>query len=297
MAEMINGVSIQDRVPMRFFPFHGDEIPFDGVTVASVVRKNTEGHAWLFNPWTGKMRDPRDIASDVYGMAIVPPDGCGDDHKAFSCRASILDLIHLVEKSTCRFMSEADGEYAEKAICRIRDYLNMGVMPKQGEERLLEHPARVGTVVFGAGTPERFVIESAVRAFHMTKENSPKTNSNWVNFLRVQAAADAIRERIDEAWIELCEMRGTNGIGKVFDEFVAVLGGEWPPTDMFYAVELIQDDEVKIVHSADGTVDLTANGIQMKLSVDAYEKMVNHPALGGGEQDGNDEAEFSGEPK
>lgn len=30
--------------------------------------------AWLYNPWTGKHRDPRDIGSDVNGLAIVPPD-------------------------------------------------------------------------------------------------------------------------------------------------------------------------------------------------------------------------------
>lgn len=226
MAETINGVSVQDRSPMRFFPFHGDEIPFDGVTVASVVRNNTEGHAWLFNPWTGKMRDPRDIASDVYGLAIVPPTGCGDDHKAFGCRAAILDLLHLVEKSTCRFSYEAEAAAADTAIKRIRDYLNMGAMPKNGEERLLEYPARVGTVVFGAGTPERFVIESAVRAFRMTKENSPKTNFNWVNFLRVQAAAGGILERIYKA---VDDIHNTVAFGEMADEFIAVLKGEWPP--------------------------------------------------------------------
>jgi hypothetical protein len=28
--------------------------------------------AWLFNPWTGARRDPRDIGSDVFGRLIVP---------------------------------------------------------------------------------------------------------------------------------------------------------------------------------------------------------------------------------
>ncbi len=27
--------------------------------------------AWLYNPWTGKQRDPRDIGSDVTGVAII----------------------------------------------------------------------------------------------------------------------------------------------------------------------------------------------------------------------------------
>jgi hypothetical protein len=29
--------------------------------------------AWLYNPWTGDMRDPRDIGSDTFGRLIVPP--------------------------------------------------------------------------------------------------------------------------------------------------------------------------------------------------------------------------------
>jgi len=28
---------------------------------------------WKFNPWTGTSRDERDIASDPYGVLIVPP--------------------------------------------------------------------------------------------------------------------------------------------------------------------------------------------------------------------------------
>lgn len=28
--------------------------------------------AWLYNPWTGEPRDPRDIGSDVQGLLIAP---------------------------------------------------------------------------------------------------------------------------------------------------------------------------------------------------------------------------------
>lgn len=165
MAETINGVSVQDRSPMLFYPTNGNEVNSSDGRTASVFRDNAAGWAWLYNPWTGKLRDPRDIASDVYGLAIVPPTGCGDDHKAFGCRAAILDLLHLVEKSTCRFSYETEAAAADTAIKRIRDYLNMGVMPKSGEERLLEIPALVGSVVFGIGTPERYVVDSAIRAY------------------------------------------------------------------------------------------------------------------------------------
>lgn len=29
--------------------------------------------AWIYNPWTGDMRDPRDIGSDTLGHLIAPP--------------------------------------------------------------------------------------------------------------------------------------------------------------------------------------------------------------------------------
>jgi len=29
--------------------------------------------AWLFNPWSGKRRDARDVGSDTLGILIIPP--------------------------------------------------------------------------------------------------------------------------------------------------------------------------------------------------------------------------------
>lgn len=32
------------------------------------------GHlVWLYNPWTGRLRDLRDVDSDVTGLLIIPP--------------------------------------------------------------------------------------------------------------------------------------------------------------------------------------------------------------------------------
>lgn len=31
--------------------------------------------AWLYNPYTGTKRDPRDIANDIEGILIVPEGG------------------------------------------------------------------------------------------------------------------------------------------------------------------------------------------------------------------------------
>ncbi|MCG7932859.1 MAG: hypothetical protein N0E44_22850 [Candidatus Thiodiazotropha lotti] len=44
------------------YPSHADQ-----------YRKYHGKIAWLYNPWTGDMRTPEDIGSDVNGLAILPP--------------------------------------------------------------------------------------------------------------------------------------------------------------------------------------------------------------------------------
>lgn len=55
---------------MRFDPATGNIAPHP--SSAREYRKFHGNVAWLFNPWTGKRRDPRDIGSDVMGELIVP---------------------------------------------------------------------------------------------------------------------------------------------------------------------------------------------------------------------------------
>jgi len=54
---------------MTYDPADGNKYPYP-----SYAKHYMEYHgdvAWLYNPWTGKQRDPKDIGSDVFGVAIV----------------------------------------------------------------------------------------------------------------------------------------------------------------------------------------------------------------------------------
>ena len=55
---------------MKFDPASGDPHPYP--SHAAQWRKWHGMTAWLYDPWTGKKRDPRDIGSDVQGLLIVP---------------------------------------------------------------------------------------------------------------------------------------------------------------------------------------------------------------------------------
>lgn len=50
-------------------PAYGTEKPYP--SDAEQYRMYHGKIAWLFNPWTGARRDPRDIGSDLLGQLIV----------------------------------------------------------------------------------------------------------------------------------------------------------------------------------------------------------------------------------
>jgi hypothetical protein len=56
---------------MKYDPATGDLEPYP--SHAKQYRKWHGDVAWLFNPWTGFARDPRDIGSDVRGAGIKEP--------------------------------------------------------------------------------------------------------------------------------------------------------------------------------------------------------------------------------
>ena len=56
---------------MHYDPTNGSPKPYP--SQADQYRTYHDAVAWLFNPWTGANRDPRDIGTDVFGMLIVPP--------------------------------------------------------------------------------------------------------------------------------------------------------------------------------------------------------------------------------
>lgn len=65
------------NVLMKFDPATGEERPYP--SHAAQWREWHGGTAWLFDPWTGRRRDARDVGSDVHGLLIVPAGTLGMD--------------------------------------------------------------------------------------------------------------------------------------------------------------------------------------------------------------------------
>lgn len=55
---------------MKYDPATGTQNPYP--SHAEQYRIYHGSVAWLFNPFTGKRRDARDVGSDCYGYAIEP---------------------------------------------------------------------------------------------------------------------------------------------------------------------------------------------------------------------------------
>jgi hypothetical protein len=62
----------QQRTLMKYDPATGEERPYPS-HAAQWREWHGDMTAWLFNPWTGRRRDARDVGSDVVGHLIVPP--------------------------------------------------------------------------------------------------------------------------------------------------------------------------------------------------------------------------------
>ena len=58
---------MSDRL-MEFSPATGDKKPYP--SHAHQWRKYNGERAFLYNPWTGKKRDSRDVGSDPFGQLI-----------------------------------------------------------------------------------------------------------------------------------------------------------------------------------------------------------------------------------
>jgi len=59
---------MQDKL-MEYDPATKEKQPYP--SHAAQYRKYHGEIAWLYNPWTGRMRHPSDIGTDVFGVAIV----------------------------------------------------------------------------------------------------------------------------------------------------------------------------------------------------------------------------------
>ncbi len=60
----------QDSVEMKYDPADGGMAP--SPNIASHWRTFNGDTAWMYNPWTGELRDARDVGSDPQGMLINP---------------------------------------------------------------------------------------------------------------------------------------------------------------------------------------------------------------------------------
>lgn len=62
--------------PIAFNPVNGRPLPLPLVLSIDDAHRQwpaTPGRTWFFNPWTGKLRDSRDVFSDPWGHALVHP--------------------------------------------------------------------------------------------------------------------------------------------------------------------------------------------------------------------------------
>lgn len=63
---------ISQHTPMLYDPAFGTPNPEPDT--AEDYRAHHGPMAWLFNPWRGKRRHPRDVGGDVFGVLILPEE-------------------------------------------------------------------------------------------------------------------------------------------------------------------------------------------------------------------------------
>lgn len=68
--------------PLKFSPVNGASFPVESFT-AGDYRARYPDVVWLYNPWTGRLREQADTKSDPHGLAIVPP---GEDPRPFEVK-------------------------------------------------------------------------------------------------------------------------------------------------------------------------------------------------------------------
>lgn len=81
-GELLRALSVLRTLDVKLFQAQREKgiMSFDPVSGKPAVIKFTPHEyrqyhgliAWLYNPWTGEPRDPRDIGSDVQGLLIAP---------------------------------------------------------------------------------------------------------------------------------------------------------------------------------------------------------------------------------
>lgn len=70
-------------IRLKYSPVTGRRLPLTVFAVAFRPQTpDTNPEPWLFNPWTGELRDGRDVEGDPYGMQIRVAGACPECHGA-----------------------------------------------------------------------------------------------------------------------------------------------------------------------------------------------------------------------
>ena len=113
---------------MKYSPDTGEERPYP-----SNAKQWREYHgrvAWLYNPWTGEKRDPKDVGSDVYGEQLY--DGVGDEKESFtlSCDPDFVDKLRNKLRNKLKEM-KASGSLDTSLVPCARKMTHVDSMPRK----------------------------------------------------------------------------------------------------------------------------------------------------------------------
>lgn len=107
---------------MKFDPVTGFEKPYP--SEAKQFREYHGKAAWLYNPFTGTPRDPRDIGSDTFGLLIIPgKDAENDEDKILDKQsytngyvAGLRLAIHMVDSDSLAITFQSMRDYRLEII-------------------------------------------------------------------------------------------------------------------------------------------------------------------------------------
>lgn len=117
----------------RFWPSDGVAIHLRyGSQTAEMFRTDNRTVAWKFNPWTGSTRAESDVASDPFGLLIVPPGEavqaadsrdcstlCGDYPNCTRGRARSTEPI---ERAMSALATQVGGDHYKKLAIQPMEY-------------------------------------------------------------------------------------------------------------------------------------------------------------------------------
>ena len=110
---------------MKYSPDTGEERPYP-----SHAKQWREYHgkvAWLYNPWTGEKRDPKDVGSDVYGSLLY--DGSGDEKESFTLISCDPDFVEKLRNKLKEM--KVSGSLDKSLVPCARKMTHVDSMPRK----------------------------------------------------------------------------------------------------------------------------------------------------------------------